>query len=58
MEELIRKAEEMGIDVENLILSALSKVDPQAGIRIRLELAIKYMSEAEEYLSKGLGYNS
>ena len=53
MEELIKRAEEKGIDVEDLILSALSRVDPQAGIRTRLELAKKYLSEAEEYLSKG-----
>ncbi|QXJ31914.1 PaREP1 family protein [Saccharolobus shibatae] len=53
MEELIKKAEEKGIDVEDLIISALSKADPQAGIRTRLELAKKYLSEAEEYLSKG-----
>ncbi|MBB5255242.1 hypothetical protein HNQ62_003017 [Sulfurisphaera ohwakuensis] len=53
MEELIKKTEEKRIDVEDLILSALSKADPQAGIRTRLELAKKYLSEAEEYLSKG-----
>ena len=53
MEELIRKAKEMGIDVEDLILSAMSRLDPQAGVKARLELAEKYMSEAEGYLSKG-----
>ncbi|BDC17726.1 PaREP1 family protein [Acidianus sp. HS-5] len=53
MEELIKKAEEKGIDVEDVILSALSKADPQAGIKTRLELAKKYLSEAEDYLSKG-----
>ncbi|MEM1627321.1 MAG: PaREP1 family protein [Sulfolobaceae archaeon] len=53
MEELIKRAEEKGIDVEELILSALSKVDPQARVKTRLELAKKYMAEAEDYLSKG-----
>jgi hypothetical protein len=48
MEELIKKAEEKGIDVEDLIISAMSKEDPQG-----LELAKKYMAEAEEYLKKG-----
>jgi ribosomal protein L22 len=28
MEELIKKAEEKGIDVEDLIISAMSKEDP------------------------------
>ncbi|AEE94603.1 PaREP1 domain protein [Acidianus hospitalis W1] len=53
MEELIKKAEEKGIDVEDLIISAMSKEDPQGGIKLRLELAKKYMAEAEEYLKKG-----
>ena len=53
MEELIRRAEEKGINVEDLIISALSKLDPQEGIRIRLELAGKFLSETKEYLEKG-----
>jgi hypothetical protein len=53
MEELIRKAEEKGIDVEDLIIFALSKEDPSEGIKMRIELAKKYMAEAEEYLKKG-----
>jgi len=53
MEELIKKAEEKGINVEDLIISALSKEDPQEGIKARLELAEKYMKEAEEFLKKG-----
>jgi len=53
MDELIKKAEEKGIDVEDLIISAMSKEDPQGGIKLRLELAMKYMAEAEEYLKKG-----
>ncbi|BCU71499.1 PaREP1 family protein [Stygiolobus caldivivus] len=53
MEELIRKAEEKGINVENLIIFTLSKLDPQEGIKVRLELAKKFLSEAKEYLEKG-----
>ena len=53
MEELIRKAEEKGINVEDLIIFALSKEDPQEGVKLRLTLAEKYMAEAEEYLKKG-----
>ena len=53
MEELIKWAEEKGIDVEELILSALSRVDPKESIKLRIELAEKYMAEAFKYLSKG-----
>ena len=53
MEELIKKAEEKGINIEDLIIFALSKEDPQEGVKLRLILAEKYMTEAEEYLKKG-----
>jgi hypothetical protein len=53
VEELVRKAEEKGINVEDLIISAIAKKDPQEGLRIRLELAEKYMNEMEDYLKKG-----
>jgi len=53
VEELVRKAEEKGINVEDLIISAIAKKDPQEGLRIRLELAEKYMNEMEDYLRKG-----
>ena len=53
MEELVRKAEEKEINVEDLIISAIAKKDPQEGLRIRLELAEKYMNEMEDYLKKG-----
>jgi len=43
----------MGIDVEDLIITAMSRKDPQEGIKLRLALARKYMTEAEEYLKKG-----
>ncbi|MEM0372996.1 MAG: PaREP1 family protein [Sulfolobaceae archaeon] len=53
MEELIKRAEEMGINVEDLIVLALSKLDPKEGVKIRLELAEKYLREAEDYLKRG-----
>jgi Archaeal PaREP1/PaREP8 family. len=43
----------MGIDIEDLIITAMSRKDPQEGIKLRLTLARKYASEAEEYLKKG-----
>jgi len=51
-EEVIKKAEEKGINVTDLILMELSKKDPSEAIKIRLDLAKKYMAEAEEYLKK------
>ncbi len=53
MEELIKKAEEKGIDVEDLIILALSRDDPKEGIKLRLMLAEKFMNEVDEYLKKG-----
>jgi hypothetical protein len=53
MEELIERAEEKGIDVEELILSALSRVDLKESIKLIIELAEKYMAEAFKYLDKG-----
>ncbi|WP_243678837.1 PaREP1 family protein [Vulcanisaeta distributa] len=55
MEELIRVAEERGIDVEDLIINAIKSRsnDPSESIRIRLELARRYITEAREYMSKG-----
>ena len=52
-EELIKAAEERGIDVIDLIINAIGRSDPSASIRIRLELAEKYFNEAREYVSKG-----
>jgi len=53
MEELIRKAEDMGISVEDVLISLISKNDPKEEIRLRLDLAKKYMKECEDYLKKG-----
>ena len=53
MEELIRKAEEMGIDVEGVLVALISKNDPKEEVRLRLELAKKYMTECDKYLKEG-----
>jgi len=53
MEELIKKAEDIGINVEDVLISLISKNDPKEEIKLRLELAKKYMKECEEYLKKG-----
>jgi len=53
MEELIRRAIEKGIDIEGLLIREISKNDPQEGIKLRLEIAEKYMKEACDYLMKG-----
>jgi hypothetical protein len=53
MEELIKKAEELGIDVEEILIQAISRNDPNEEIKIRLELARKYIAECEEYIKKG-----
>ena len=45
MEELIKRAEEMGIEAEDLIITGMSRKDPQEGIKLRLTLARKYMAK-------------
>ncbi|MGC9135950.1 PaREP1 family protein [Caldivirga sp.] len=53
MEKLIRVAEEKGINVEDLIIEAVSRLDPQEAMKLRLEAAKRYLAEAEDYLAKG-----
>ena len=53
MEELIKRAEDMGINVEDVLISLISRNDPKEEIKLRLELARKYMKECEEYLKNG-----
>nr|WP_243666567.1 PaREP1 family protein [Vulcanisaeta sp. JCM 16159] len=50
--ELIKAAEERGIDVTDLIINAISKNDPSIGVKLRLQLAEKYLNEAKDYVSK------
>ena len=51
--ELIKKLIEKGIDVNDLLLDALSIKDPNEGLIERIKLAEKYMMEYEEYAGKG-----
>ena len=53
MEELIKKLEKRGINVEELLLDALSAGDPEESSRERLKLAERYMEECQEYVNKG-----
>ena len=53
LEQLIKKAKERGIDVEDLLLTALSKSDPEETSKMRLEAASEFLSEMEEYLKEG-----
>ncbi|WP_369610485.1 PaREP1 family protein [Sulfurisphaera javensis] len=53
MEEILKKAEEKGINVIDVILKELDKIDPEESIRLRLNLAEKYFKEAREFIDKG-----
>ncbi|MEJ2771241.1 MULTISPECIES: PaREP1 family protein [unclassified Stygiolobus] len=55
MEELIKKAEEEGIDVEDIIINAIrnKSEDPSISIKLRIEIAEKYINEAKKYLENG-----
>ncbi|MEM1645885.1 MAG: hypothetical protein QXL96_08480 [Ignisphaera sp.] len=44
MEEIIKRAKEKGIDVEDLIIREIAKNDLQEGIKLRLEIAEKYVN--------------
>jgi hypothetical protein len=55
VEELIKKAEEKGIDVEDIIINAIrnKSEDPSISIKLRIEIAEKYINEAKKYLENG-----
>ena len=53
MEESIKKPARRGIDVEGLLLDALSAGDPEESSRERLKIAERYMEECAEYIEKG-----
>jgi len=53
VEELIKRAKEYNIDVNDLIIDAISRKDPKEAFNLRIELAKKYFAEAEDYLAKG-----
>jgi len=53
VEEIVRRLEERGVDVNDLLLGALSKEDLQGSARLRLELAERSLAKAEEYEEGG-----
>ncbi len=55
MEDLTRIAEERGIDVEDLVINAIRarSNDPSESIRLRIELARRFIAEAREYMGRG-----
>ena len=52
MEELIRKLIERGINVNDLLLDALSVKDPEESSKERLKIAEDYLKECEEHINK------
>jgi hypothetical protein len=53
MEELIKKLKERGIDAIDVLLDALSKVDPSESAKERINLVEKLMKECNDYLNQG-----
>ena len=52
LEELIRLLMSRGVDVEDVLLDALSIKDPEESAKERIGLAEKYVNEARDYLSR------
>ncbi|MGC9225699.1 PaREP1 family protein [Caldivirga sp.] len=52
-EELLREVEERGLDIVDIIINAIERVDPSGGVKLRVELAVKFLNEAREYLNRG-----
>ncbi len=53
-EKLIREVESKGLNIVDIIISALyDELNPETIIESRIELAEKYLSEAKNYLDKG-----
>ena len=53
VEEMVRRLEERGVDVNDLLIGALSKEDPQESARLRLDLAERSLAKTKEYVRKG-----
>ena len=45
-EEVINETRRRGIDVVDLVINAISRYDPMAGIKMRVELAKRYLEES------------
>ena len=52
IEELVKVLLNKGMDVEDILLDALSTKDPEESAGERIKLAERYMDEAREYISK------
>ncbi len=50
--EILREAEKRGLDVVDILVNAIDRSDPSSGIKIRIELAKKYLSESKDYLQR------
>ncbi len=50
--EILREAEKRGLDIIDILVNAIDKSDPSSGIKIRIELAKKYLSESKDYLGR------
>jgi PaREP1/PaREP8 domain containing family protein len=53
VEEIVKRSRERGIDVEDVLIAALAKQDPQESVKLRISLAERYMAECEKYLKEG-----
>jgi len=45
VEEIVKRLRERGIDVEDVLIAALAKQDPQESVKLRISLAERYMAE-------------
>ncbi len=52
-EELLREVEKRGLDIVDIIINAIERVDPSGGVKLRVELAVRFLNEAREYLNRG-----
>jgi hypothetical protein len=50
VEEIVKRLRERGIDVEDVLIAALARQDPQESVKLRISLAERYMAECEKYL--------
>ncbi|MGC9137257.1 PaREP1 family protein [Caldivirga sp.] len=41
------------MDIVDIIINAIERVDPSGGVKLRVELAVKFLNEAREYLNRG-----
>ena len=51
--ELLREVERRGLDIVDIIIGAIERVDLSSGIKLRVDLAMKYLNESRSYMEKG-----